>query len=491
MTSIVNFFPVIVVALGALATLVMEPFLKDDNKHKIIPWFAAVFVALGMASFALVTTDTCHDLFAMDPVRRLLGLAVLLCTLLGISGLQWTLGHEDHKGGEAYGLMLLASCGALLMTQAIDFVSLFIAMELTSFPVYALVGIRRKDSNAGEGVFKYFVSGSIFSAIFLYGVALVYGATGTTHFSALILQGREPIYAIGILLTIFGLLFKAGAAPVHYWVADVYTGASVAVTGFMAAVVKVGALAALGSVWLGMLVTRAGVAGAWNLSEQVTAAGQSKSVFYLVVAVAVLSILVGAFSGLAQKSIRRILAFSAVMNAGFIVLGLLVPSYLKNGTVQLGAMFYFLVTYAVASAGALTGIAYLSGKGDRKENLDDLQGAGRKHPFVAIGATVCLASLAGLPPVAGFLAKFALFTDVFAAGHGAIAIFAFALSLVAAVYYLRIAYVLFMPFKTECASTCCCCKSQAAFTYMLKFALAISAIALLAMSVFPGKALIG
>ena len=416
---------------------------------------------------------------------------MLLCTLLGVSGLQWTLGHEGHKGGEAYGLMLLASTGALLMTQAIDFVALFIAMELTSFPVYALVGIRRKDTNAGEGVFKYFVSGSIFSAIFLYGVALVYGATGTTHFSALILQGREPIYAIGILLTIFGLLFKAGAAPVHYWVADVYTGASVAVTGFMAAVVKVGALAALGSVWLGMLVTRAGVAGAWNLSEQVTAAGQSKPVFYLVVIVAVLSILVGAFSGLAQKSIRRILAFSAVMNAGFIVLGLLVPSYLKNGTVQLGAMFYFLVTYAVASAGALTGVAYLSGKGDRKENLEDLQGAGRKHPFVALGATVCLASLAGLPPVAGFLAKFALFTDVFAAGHGAIAIFAFVLSLVAAVYYLRIAYVLFMPVKAEGECKCCCCKSQAAFTYMLKFAVAISAIALIAMSMFPGKALLG
>ena len=179
------------------------------------------------------------------------------------------------------------------------------------------------------------------------------------------------------------------------------------------------------------------------------------------------------------------------MNAGFIVLGLLVPSYLKNGTVQLGAMFYFLVTYAVASAGALTGVAYLSGKGDRKENLEDLQGAGRKHPFVALGATVCLASLAGLPPVAGFLAKFALFTDVFAAGHGAIAIFAFVLSLVAAVYYLRIAYVLFMPVKAEGECKCCCCKSQAAFTYMLKFAVAISAIALIAMSMFPGKALLG
>ena len=485
MNSVVNFFPVIVVALGALATLVVEPFLKDENKHKIIPWIAAVFVVFGMASFALVTTDTCHDLFAMDPVRRALGLAVLLCTLLGVSGLQWTLGHEDHKGGEAYGLMLLASCGALLMTQAIDFLALFIAMELTSFPVYALVGIRRKDTNAGEGVFKYFVSGSIFSAIFLYGVALVYGATGTTHFSASILQGRESLYAMGVLLAIFGLLFKAGAAPVHYWVADVYTGASVAVTGFMAAVVKVGALAALGSLWIGMLVTKAGVAGAWNLAEQVTAAGQSKSLFYVVVVVAVLSIVVGAFSGLAQKSIRRILAFSAVMNAGFIVLGLLLPNYLEGGTVQLGAMYYFLITYAIASAGALTGIAYLAGKGDRKENLDDLQGAGRRHPFVALGSVVCLASLAGLPPASGFLAKFALFTDVFSAGLGKMAIFAFALSLVAAVYYLRIAYVLFMPVKDECSKKCCCCKSQAAFTYMLKIALAVSAIVILALSVLP------
>ena len=489
MTSVINFFPVILVALGALASLALEPFLKDENKHKIIPWVATVFTVLGMASFALVTTDTCHDLFAMDPVRRLLGVTVLLCSLLGISGLQWMLARESYKGGEAYGLMLLASCGAMLMTQAIDFLSLFVAMELTSFPVYALVGIRRKDLNAGEGVFKYFVSGSIFSAIFLYGVALVYGATGTTHFSATILQGREPLYAIGILLTIFGLLFKAGAAPVHYWVADVYTGASVAVTGFMAAVVKVGALAALGSLWLGMLVTRAGVAGAWNLAEPVTAAGQSRPLFYVVIVVAVLSIVIGAFSGLAQKSIRRILAFSAVMNAGFIVLGLLVPNYLGNGTVQLGSMYYFLVTYAVASAGALTGIAYLAGKEDKNENLDDIQGAGRRHPFVALGVAVCLASLAGLPPVAGFLAKFALFAGVFSVSHK-VAVFGFALSLVAAVYYLRVAYVLFAPKKSECECKCCC-RPDPHFGYMLKFMVSIAALALLAMSVLPGFALLG
>lgn len=489
MTSIVNFFPVILVALGALASLAAEPFLKDENKHKVIPWIASVFVVLGMASFYLVSTGTCHELYAMDPIRRLLGLTVLLCALLGVAGLQWTLAHEKYKGGEAYGLLLLASCGAVLMTQAIDFLALFIAMELTSFPVYALVGIRRKDQNAGEGVFKYFVSGSIFSAIFLYGVSLVYGATGTTHFSTTIIDGRESLYAVGTLLAIFGLLFKAGAAPVHYWVADVYTGASVAVTGFMAAVVKVGALAALGSLWIGMLVTRAGVAGAWNLAEPVTAAGQWPSLYHVVVVVAVLSIVIGAFSGLAQKSIRRIIAFSAVMNAGFIVLGLLLPNYLGEGTVQLGSMYYFLVTYAVASAGALTGIAYLAGKEDKNENLEDIQGAGRRHPFVALGVAVCLASLAGLPPASGFLAKFALFTGAFSAGLSKVAIFAFALSLVAAVYYLRIAFVLFAPRKKQCECKCSCMSSS--YAYMLKFMVAVAAIALLALSVVPGFALIG
>ena len=488
MTNYINFMPVILVALGALITLAAEPFLRDENKHKVLPWIAAIFVTLGIGSFALVGTDTMFNLYAMDPIRRLLGVTILFCTLLGVSGLQWTLGHEKFKGGESYGLMLLACCGATLMTQAIDFLALFIAMELTSFPVYALVGIRRKDMNAGEGVFKYFVSGAVFSTIFLYGVALVYGATGSTHFCAAILDGRGPIFAVGMLLIILGLLFKAGAAPVHFWVADVYTGASVAVTGFMAAVVKVGALAALGSVWLGILVARNGSAPAWNLAEKITVGTQSKSLFYVVVIVAILSMVIGALSGLAQKSVRRILAFSAVMNAGFMVIGLLLPNYLESGSVQLGAMYYFLVTYAIGSAGALTGIAYMAGRDDRKETLDSLQGVGRKRPFVALGVVVCLASLAGLPPAAGFLAKFSLFAGAFSAGMGWLAAVGFGLSLIAAVYYLRIAYVLFAPSKCECS---CCCENSAKFSYLLKFAVAVAALALIAVGVFPNFALIG
>lgn len=489
MSNMIILLPVILVAVGALISLAAEPFIKDENKHKILPWVASAFALFAAGAYALVTTDTFYGLYAMDPARRLLGVAIVLCAFLGIAGLQWTLGHEKFKGGEAYALLMLATTGALLMTQAIDYVALFLGMELASFPIYALVGIRRKDANANEGAFKYFVSGSIFSAIFLYGVAMVYGATGTTSFNSAILPGRESIYGIGVFMTVIGLLFKAGAAPVHFWVADVYTGASVAVTGFMAAVVKVGALAALASVWLGILVTKAGSAAAWNLAEQVTIGSQSKGLYYVVVIVALLSMVSGAFGGLAQKSIRRILAYSAVMNAGFIVIGLLLPNYAANGTVQMGPMFYFLVTYAVASAGALTGIAYLSGRDDRNETLEAIQGRGRKRPFVALGVTVCLASLAGLPPVAGFLAKFTLFTDAFAAGMGWLAAVAFGLSLVAAVFYLRIAFVLFMPLKPECECKCVCAKS-APFSYLLKFAVTVAAIALLVVGVIPGIALI-
>lgn len=489
MTNIVNLLPVILVAVGALVSLAAEPFLKDENKHKVLPWVASFFVVLGLGAYFLTTNDTFMNLFAMDPIRRVLGASVLLCAFLGIAGLQWTLGHEKFKGGEAYGLLLLATCGAALMTQAIDFLALYLSMELASFPIYALVGLRRKDANANEGAFKYFVSGAVFSTLFLYGVALIYGATGSTHIFASVIAGRGMIYGMGVVLALFGLLFKAGAAPVHFWVADVYTGASVTVTGFMAAVVKVGALAAMGTLWLGSLVTRIGSAPAWNLAEQVTVRGENKSLFYVIIVVSVLSMAIGAFGGLAQKSIRRIMAYSAVMNAGFIVLGLLLPDYATEGTVQMGAMYYFLITYAIGSAGALTGIAFLSGRDDRHETLEDIQGRGRKRPYVALATTVCLASLAGMPPVAGFLAKFTLFTDALSGGLGIIAAIAFGLSLVAAVFYLRIAFVLFMPPKAECECKCCCQKS-AVYTYLLKFSVTVAALVLIVIGIFPKLALI-
>ena len=455
--SLMNLLPMIIVALGAMVCIATEPFIADKNKQKVLPWVASAFLLLGFVSlrFVHVGAESLFGFLELDTLRMFLLATVLLCAFLGIGGLQVTLAREKYPAGEPYGLTLLATVGVMMMVQSVDFLPLFIGMELAAYPVYGLVGLRRKDRNANEATFKYFVTGAVFSVLFLYGMALVYGATGTTHFGGKQIAGRESLYSLGVLISAFALLFKAGAAPVHFWVADVYTGASVAVTGFMAAVIKVGALSALGALWM-----RSGF----------------EKLAPVIIVVGVLSVVFGAFSGRVQESIRRIFAFSAVMNAGFIVLGLLLK--------DLGTMYYFLITYAIGSSGALAAIAAFSGKGDAKENLDDIRGRGRRHPLEGVAAVICLASLAGLPPLSGFLAKFVLFTGVVKTGYIALAAFGFALSIVAMYYYLRIAIALFAPAPADESHLCCCCVSNST-RFLLRFGVVVAALVLAAMAFVP------
>jgi NADH-quinone oxidoreductase subunit N len=267
--------------------------------------------------------------------------------------------------------------------------------------------------------------------VFLYGVALFYGATGSTFINSDVLAGRETIYQAAILMLSFGLLFKVGAFPLHFWVADAYSGALAAVTGYMASVVKIGAFLALGAVWLGLFGSSAPVVAS------------REAVLFLGLGVA--SIAVGAITGLAQNSARRILAFSAVANAGFILLGFCYPYFAKLNALDLGSAYYFALTYSIASIGALAGIsAYMNSDYD---NLDDLRGAARKSPFIGCCISLCLASLAGLPIMAGFLAKFRVFASMVSASFETpvvwnIAIAAFVLAIISAAYYLRVIYFL-------------------------------------------------
>lgn len=455
--SFVNLLPMAIVAFGAMVCIATEPFVADKNKQKVLPWVASAFLVLSAISFVFVKVDAAplFGFFEMGALRMVLSLAVLLCAFLGIGGLQVTLAREKYPAGEPYGLALLATVGVLIMVQSVDFIPLFVGMELAAYPIYGLVGLRRKDRNANEATFKYFVTGAVFSVVFLYGMSLIYGATGTTHFGGKVLAGRELLYSAGVLLSSFALLFKAGAAPIHFWVADVYSGASVAVTGFMAAVVKVGALAALGALWM-----RSGV----------------EKLAPVMIVVAILSIVIGSLSGIAQKSIRRIIAFSAVMNAGFMVLGLV--------SKDLSAMYYFLVTYALGSAGALAAISAFSGKNDEKENLDDIRGQGRRRPLEGIAAVVCLASLAGLPPLSGFLAKFVLFSGVVSSGFVALAAFGFVFSIVAIYYYLRVAISIFAPAeKTDDAKNENALSSSTYF--LLRLGVTVTSIALVCLALRP------
>ncbi|MDR2580585.1 MAG: NADH-quinone oxidoreductase subunit N [Fibromonadaceae bacterium] len=422
-------YPATVVALGGAVSLAVESFIGKEGKHKILPWLNISFLVI--AAFILKSVSGSYsdpwNLFMLNPVNEVFSYSVLFCAILGTAGLKNTFKNNGGNLSEAYSLLMLSATGIMLMVISMDLMSLFLGMELASFPIYALVAMNRRSKKSNEAAFKYFISGSLFSAVFLYGIALFYGSTGSTLLGSDVLAGRESIYQAATFMLTFGLLFKAGAFPLHFWVADAYTGALAAVTGYMAAVVKIGAFVALASVWIGLFGSSASVVIA------------REAILFLCLGLA--SVAVGAITGLVQNSARRILAFSSIANAGFILLGFCYPYFAKQA-LDLNSAFYFLLCYAIASMGALVGISALMSDYD---NLEDLRGAARQEPFIGICVSVCLASLAGLPVAAGFLAKFRIFAGLVKASFEnhliwGLAIAAFVLAVISATYYIRIIY---------------------------------------------------
>ena len=441
------FAPAALVLFGGLAVLGGEPFIAQHrSKHAWLPWIAAVFlVAAGLVQ-AYVPAGQLHGIFAVDTARVWLCEAVLGATLIALAGLQQTLDRDDYAGGEPYALTLFASAGALLMVMAVDTLALFVGLEIASLAVYALVGLRRHRKDSNEGLFKYFTLGAVFSAVLLYGAALTYGATGTTHFGATPLAGRDGLFLLGQALLIIGLLFKVGVVPFHFWSPDAYTGAPAAVTGFMGAVIKIGGFTALGAVWLNLVAVLSGThpGGALPLLASVTVSGKATAAlqpFTLIFLVlAIVSVIIGNLSALTQSSVRRMVAYSSVAHAGYMLLALPLPELTPAGTAtySLGSLWFYLVGYGLATAGALTAIAALAGKEDQGDQLHTLAGQGRAQPFHGLMLTVFIASFAGVPPTMGFLGKFLVFGDLVSRGYVLWAIAAMFMAVVGAAYYFKL-----------------------------------------------------
>lgn len=456
--------PLLVLTIGAMIALVAEPFMGRENKHKFLPPVTVVTALLTMASYALTCEGSWHGILALDSHRALMGLVVLACSILGLVGLQQKLGEEDFPGGEPYVLMLLATAGVLLMTMATSTLSLFLGMEMASLPIYALVGLRRKDEMGAEALFKYFVMGAVFSAVFLYGAALVYGATGTTQFGGFPLPGRDVFFYVGAFLMSIGLLFKAGVAPFHFWSADAYAGAPSPVTGFMAAVVKIGSLVALGSLWQSWLVLPT------ELPQRM---------FQVFVILGVMSVVIGALSGLGQRRARRLMAFSSVSHAGFLVFALIPTGMSPTGGAELSNLWFYLTTYALGTASVLACLSALTGKNDEGDTLQALAGAGKANPLLGAVATVGLASMAGFPPAAGFLAKFNVLASLVGNGEWKLAALLLVLALVGAVYYVRLAVVLWAEPETP--------RAPVAVRPLLSWAVAIVGILTILALIFPAR----
>jgi NADH-quinone oxidoreductase subunit N len=386
---------------------------------------------------------------------------LVILTATGIGLLYGYLYFERSGEGkpELYPLVLFAASGMTLIASASDLIVVFLALEILSLSLYVLTGFSSRLGSV-EGAMKYFLLGAFSSAFFLFGVAMAYGATGSTRLSAVsrALAGQTgsqalALAAVGLLAV--GFAFKVSAVPFHMWTPDVYQGAPTAVTAFMSAGTKVAAFAAFMRVF--------------NVAFQPLTLDWMPLVWGL----AAVSVVGGSVLAIAQTDIKRLLAYSSVAHAGFILIGLSAP-----GALGMSAALFYLVSYAVMILGAFGVVMLVSARGEDRTTIASYAGLAKRSPLLAGLMALFLFSLAGIPPTAGFIAKVRVFTAAIQAGHWELALIGVLASVVAAYFYLRVVTVMFMQEPADDA--------EPDPSLLPRLAIVIPALATLALGVFPG-----
>ncbi len=419
----------VLIFFGAALVLTLATALV---KSKVPLWVAtATVVATALASIVVnyfqwrnvahagASTTIAHAIVLDDfsvVASAVIALSLLMSALVAHD---WAL-RERVAGVEFHILALASSGGALLMTQANDLVVIFLGLEILSIGLYVLVAFDRHRATSAEAALKYFLLGSFASAIFIYGAALVYGATGSANLTSIsyflgsnVLLRPALLYAGGALLLV-GFAFKIAAVPFHLWSPDVYEGAPTPVTGFMASIVKVGAFAALVRVLISALGTQLDT---W------------RPILWMLVA---LTTVVGATLALVQRNAKRMLAYSSINHAGFILLGV------WAGTIRgTAATLFYVMTYAPIVVATIAVVTLVGGRGDDHHSVDRYRGLARRQPWLGAAMAVLLLSQLGAPLTTGFYAKFTVLASVVDAGGGALALIALLSAAVAAAFYLR------------------------------------------------------
>jgi NADH-quinone oxidoreductase subunit N len=367
---------------------------------------------------------------------------------------------QQIRAGEYYALILFGAVGMCLMSSAVELVLIFIALEMSSISTYILAGFRRRAAISSEASLKYFLLGSFATAFFLYGVALMFGATGSTSITTVGQHLRSdpiPVLAyLAIALMFVGLGFKVAAAPFHVWTPDVYEGAPAPIVGFMSTAPKAAVFAVL-----------------LRIMFEIHAPGR----LWLIWVVAVLSMSLGNMGALVQQNVKRLLAYSSIAHAGYLLTAF--AALPKNGIPS--AMFY-TASYAAMNVGAFAVVSHFASAGERYVTLDDYSGLGRRSPVLAAALTLFLLSLIGIPITAGFFAKFYVFSAALQANLVGLVIIGVLNSAVAAYYYLRVIVVMYMREPREDSLL-------PAIPIELGTALAISALATIYLGILPGRVL--
>jgi len=475
--NLIPAYPEIFLVIAASAILLIDMYVSDAKRYITYLLSLATLIVCAVLSMADVssgaTVYTFHNMFVSDPMSALLKVfSYLAVGMTLIYSRQYATDRGmlgGYQGGEFYVLALFSLLGQMVMISGNNFLIIYLGLELMSLSLYALVALRRNHSVSTEAAMKYFVLGALASGFLLYGISMLYGATGSldlTEVAKVAASGtvNKTVLVFGVVFLVAGLAFKLGVVPFHMWVPDVYQGAPTAVTLLLGGAPKLAAFA---------ICIRLLVEGLLPLAVDWQ---------QMLTVLAVASIAIGNITAIAQTNLKRMLAYSTIAQMGFMLLGLLsgvIDGNLFSAANAYSSSMFYSITYVMTTMGTFGMILLLSRAGFEAENLDDYKGLSQRSPWFAFVMMLLMFSLAGLPPMVGFYAKLSVLQAVLVAGDVWLAVVAVLLSLIGAYYYLRVVWLMYFEEPADL--------TPIVVNHDMRIALSINGVAILALGLFPGS----
>ncbi|MGN2250532.1 NADH-quinone oxidoreductase subunit NuoN [Frateuria sp. GZRe14] len=467
LNDIMIMLPEFYLVAAACLLLLLDAWMKPEQRN-ILHWVSILVVLVGIylvvAGQPDVTVTAFGGMFVRDQAAEILKVFALLCTgLIFVFSRPYLVDRKLFQG-EFYTLMIFATIGAMLLVSAGNLVMVYLGLELLTLCSYGLVALNRDSPLSSEAAMKYFVLGALSSGMLLYGMSMVYGATGTLALAqlhgAVVQAGMSNLMVFGLIFMIVGISFKLGVAPFHMWIPDVYQGAPTAVTTFVASTSKI---AAFGMAYRLLESGMGGLAGQWQL---------------MLAVLAVASLAIGNLVAIVQTNLKRLLAYSTISHMGFLLLGLV-----NAGPEGYAAAMFYAICYALMSTAAFGVILALARAGFECEEIDDFKGLNQRSPWMAFLMMLAMFSLAGVPPMFGFFAKLLVLQAAIDAGMLWLAIVGAVFAIIGLYYYLRVVKVMYFDKPAEGLEV----RPQS--DGFLRTALSLNALVLLALGLYWGPLL--
>jgi NADH-quinone oxidoreductase subunit N len=423
--------PELILSLGGMLLMLLAAF-APKMREITAPLALVGFIITAWSENLVRAGRFFGGTYEISGITRIFDITFLLAAMLATLFAREYLERENIEGGEFYALLMWATVGMMMMAKGLDLLIVILGLELLSICIFVLVGFHRRIPVSNEASLKYFLMGAFATGFILYGTALFYGATRSTNFDEMArvfasADANDPLLTIAFVLLMSGLGFKLAVAPFHGWAPDVYQGAPSPVAGWLSVAPKAATLIAVIRLLGAMLPLLEH--GVW---------------LKMIGALSILSMIIGNAVAIAQRDLKRMLAYSGIAHVGYMLIALMT---LRDESVA--AIAVYTITYALMNIGAFGVVSMLAKNQNDPQTLDDIAGLGFRRPFYGLALTVCMFSLSGLPPTAGFIAKFYVFKTAVDSGHVTIALIGILTSIVSVYYYLRVVYFLYMKEPAE------------------------------------------